>query len=257
MSTRAYRPTQDDLAAAAQCGMPDPDAPAGDYIIEHSVTSSLPPIAPRIGIPPRAAAEAISNCQELALPIVGINDHLSDRKLTLLHLAAYLYSQAARSMSTQGRARAYYYEQVCRLLLDAGADPQARMSTDISILDRAPTPAAVCEGWQPLCLRARMLREAADGHCGEIAPRTRSHIYRRTATRRITHHRVRSARGVIDTGTSWRVYAIDAAHVADIVYDRNSKSDRMLRHRDAIVARDSYEIERGFSSRRHPQKAMA
>jgi hypothetical protein len=252
----AYHPTIAEISdAETYFGNPKARAHDHDYCVDHAGHARLPRIAPLTGKAPTQVAEAIALGQEITGPIAGINDPLSGRGMTLLHLAALLYSRAAQSYAIGSRGRAQYYERVCRLLLDFGADPLAKMSTDGLFGEKQTTPAAVCEGCQPLCLRARMLREAADGRFESqhyvINHMTVKHK-RRTSTPRKTAfiHRIRQARGVTDTGEGWQVQAQDGAKVAVIAYDPTSKTDRWHKHHVAILAREQYEHQMGFSNAR-------
>lgn len=246
----AYHPTNAEISDAEQFFGQPATTSAHDYCIDHSEKAPLPKIAPRIGKAPIVAAEAIALGQELCLPISGINDPLTKRGMTLLHLAALLYSKSAGSYAMGSRERAQYYERVCRMLLDAGADPHARMSMD-GFFEGLHTPAAVCNGIQPLCLRARMLREATDGRCEvkhksrPVAAHTRVDPRKSTAPKR----RCRQARGVTDTGTGWLVRAMDGVEVGFVAYG-SVHTDRWSKHRVAILLREQYEHGKGFSNAR-------
>jgi len=243
-----YHPTSADLAEA-ETYFGQIDAPARDYCFDQSSRGQLPQIAPRIGKAPVAVAEAIALGQEISMPIPGVNDPLSRRGMTLLHLAALLYSKAASSYAAGSRDRAQYYERVCRLLLDAGADPHARMSLDGFFKD-LHTPAAICDGAQPLCLRARMLREAAEGRC-KVKSRKVAYTAppRMSKKSNVLKRRVRRARGITDTGKGWLVRAQDGVEVGLVAYD-SVHNDRWSKHRVAILLREQYEHGKGFSNAR-------
>lgn len=244
-----YHPTPAELAEA-ETYFGQIDAPAHDDCVDSANRGQLPQIAQHIGKAPVAVAEAIALGQEISMPIPGINDPLTRRGMTLLHLAALLYSKAASSYAVGSRDRAQYYERVCRLLLDAGADPHARMSMDGFFKD-LHTPAAICNGAQPLCLRARMLREAAEGRCKvksrKVAYTAPPRVSRKSKT---TKRRIRQARGVTDTGKGWLVQAQDGVEVGLVAYDPAKQADRWSKHRVAILAREQYEHRQGFSNAR-------
>lgn len=252
----AYHPTIAEISDA-ETYFGNPKTRAHDYCVDHAGHALLPRVAPLTGQAPTQVAEAIALGQEITGPIAGINDPLSGRGMTLLHLAALLYSRAARSYAIGSRGRAQYYERVCRLLLDFGADPLAKMSMDGLFGEKQTTPAAACDGCQPLCLRARMLREAAVGRFESthyvVNHMTAKHKRRPSAPKQkqtVSKHRIRQARGVTDTGKGWQVQAQDGVKVAVIAYDPTSNADRWHKHHLAILAREQYEHQKGFSNAR-------
>lgn len=92
-----------------------------------------------------------------------VNDRLNGKAdgITPLHLAATLYANMRRYHRDLEAMR---YDTICRILLQAGADPLARAYHPNDSTSYYPSEFA--DGLTPPSLRRRMLLEAANDHLG-------------------------------------------------------------------------------------------